>query len=242
MRGARSRDFARPGAAAGPIILGMRKGTASLVVCLLGAGCVAGQAKRDVYYAGDARGRASIEVLPSLDIPESELTAEMRMARLLSAESLELDAPSAPGDHSADQLSAWSDRELKGWLSEKQRRAEAARVELDRAAVQNHRQRIMAGALVGLVYEDIARALLAIPAPSELDSEPEVALMFRELMAKQAAPFLVHAELAYAACAGNALGLDSMAHWSEFCERRGERLPENAAAQQPLEQLPTARR
>jgi hypothetical protein len=220
----------------------MRKGTASLVVCLLGAGCAAGQAKKNVYYAGDPRGRASIEVLPSLDVADSELTAEMRMARLLSAESLELNAPVAPGDRSAEQLSAWSDRELKEWLSEKQRRAEAARVELDRAALQNHRQRIVAGALVGLVYEDIARALLTIPVPSELDSEPEVAAMFRDLMANQAAPFLVHAELAYTACAGNALGLDSMAHWSEFCERRNEGLPENASAQHELERQPTAQR
>jgi Tfp pilus assembly protein PilP len=221
----------------------MRKGTASLIVCLLGAGCAAGQAnQKTVHYAGDARGRASMEALPSLDVPENELTQEMRMARLLSAESLELTAPVAPPDRSAAQLSAWSDEELKDWLAEKQRRAEAARAELDRAAQQNHRQRIVAGALVGLVYEDIARALLTIPAPSELDTEPEVAVIFRELMTKQAAPFLVHAELAYAACAGNALGLDGMLHWSEFCERRGEGLPEHVPVGQELAQLPTARR
>jgi hypothetical protein len=211
----------------------MRKGTASLVACLLCAGCAAGQANnKKIVYVGDARGRASIEVLPSLDVPESELTAEMRMARLLSAESLELPAPALPSDRSAAQLSDWSDSQLKDWLSEKQQRAEAARAELDRAAAQNHRQRILAGALVGLVYEDIARTLLSIPLPAELDTEPEVAALFRELMAKQAAPFLLNAELAYTACAGNAVGLEGMAHWSEFCERRGEGLPENALAEQ----------
>lgn len=213
----------------------MRTGTASLVACLLCAGCAAGQAKKTVY-TGDARGRASIEVLPSLDVPESELTAEMRMARLLSAESLELPAPALPSDRSAAQLSDWSDSQLKDWLSQKQQRAEAAREELDRAAAQNHRQRIVAGALVGLVYEDIARTLLSIPVPSELDTEPEVAAIFRELMAKQAAPFLLHAGLAYTACAGNAMALESMAHWSEFCERRGEALPENALSERPAPQ------
>lgn len=220
----------------------MRKGTASLVACLVCAGCAAGQVKNKTVYAGDARGSASMEVLPSLDVPESELTAEMRMARLLSAESLDLAAPAAPSDHSAAELSAWSDRELKDWLSEKQRRAEAARAELDRAALQNHRQRIVAGALVGLVYEDIARSLLTIPLPAELENEPEVAGIFRELMSKQAAPFLLHAELAYEACAGNALGLESMAHWSDFCEGRGERLSESPVAEQQREQQVTARR
>ncbi len=191
------------------------------------------QTKKTVYV-GDARGRASMEVLPSLDVPETDLTAEMRMARLLSAESLELLAPAAPGDRSSDELATWSDSALKEWLREKQRRAEAAREELDRAALQNHRQRIVAGALVGLVYEDVARALLLIPAPSELDSEPAVAAVFRELMAKQAAPFLTHAKLAYDACAGNALGLDSMGHWAEFCSARVDGLPENQPSEQSL--------
>jgi hypothetical protein len=220
----------------------MRKGIATLLVCLLGAGCASSQAKKVAYYSGDAHGRASIEALPSLDVADSELTAEMRMARLLSAESLELPAPMAPGDRSAAELSAWSDRELKDWLTEKQRRAEAARAELDRAALQNHRQRILAGALVGLVYEDIARTLLVIPSPAELDSEPEVAAMFREVMAKQAAPFLMHAELAYTACAGNAAGLQAMAHWSDFCDARGERLPDSDLREAALDDRHTARR
>ena len=219
----------------------MREGNAWLLAGLLCVGCAAQTTKKTVY-AGDASGRASIEVLPSLDVPESALTAEMRMARLLSAESMELPAPTAPGDRSADQLSSWSDSELKEWLQEKQRRAGAAREELDRAAAQSHRQRIMAGALVGLVYEDIARALLHIPVPAELDSEPEVAGLFRELMAKQAAPFVNHAQLAYAACAANALGLSGMAHWSGFCEARGQQLPQNAFAEPQPARDSTARR
>ena len=54
--------------------------------------------------------------------------------------------------------------------------------------MQNHRQRIVAGALVGLVYEDIARTLLTVPVPAELDSEPEITEAFRELLLKQAEP------------------------------------------------------
>jgi hypothetical protein len=195
----------------------------SCALALGAVGCV--KADRPIKFAGDAHGRASIEALPSLDVPDSELSDQMRMARMLSAESLELPPPQVPADRSAANLSAWSDHELKAWVSAKQKRAEAARAELDRAAVENHRQRIVAGALVGLVFEDVARELLVLPIPNELDHEPEIAQIFHELMAKQAEPYLVHARLAYAACAGNAQGLESMSHWSNFCSAREDSLP-----------------
>jgi hypothetical protein len=167
-----------------------------------------------------------MEALPSLDVADAELSNQMRMARLLSAESLELPAPVAPNDRSAASLTRWSEHELKDWVSAKQKRAEAARAELDKAAVENHRQRIVAGALVGLVFEDLARSLLVLPVPSELDREPEIAAIFHELMVKQAEPYLIHARLAYAACAGNAAGLSTMSHWSDFCSAREQSLPE----------------
>lgn len=202
----------------------MRWGIASLVSCALCVGC-ASQANKGPQFAGDARGDATMEVLPSLDVVDDALTPEMRMARMLSADCLELTPPSAPTDHSAAQLTEWSDHQLKSWLMEKQRRAAAARQELDRAAVQNHRQRILAGALVGLVFEDVARDLLELPAPSELEDEPEVSKIYREVVMSQASPYLVHARLAYEACAGNAQGLATMGHWGDFCSRRAEALP-----------------
>jgi hypothetical protein len=205
----------------------MRWGTAviSCALALSSSGCATATTKAPTRFAGDARGRACVEALPSLDVADAELSDQMRMARMLSAESLELPVPAVPADHSASSLTRWSDHELKEWVSAKLKRAEAARAELDRAAVENHRQRILAGALVGLVYEDVARSLLVLPIPSELEREPEIAAIFRELMEKQAAPYLFHAHLAYAACAGNAAGLSAMSHWSDFCSAREESLP-----------------
>ena len=151
------------------------------------------------------------------------------MARLLSADSLELSLPVAPDHASASELTDWSERRLKDWLKEKARRAQAAREQLDLAASNSPRERILAGALLGLVFEDVARSLLMIPPPSELDSEPEIADVFREVLAKQAHPYLVHAHLAYQACAANALGVETMVHWSDFCYARREELPEQDA-------------
>jgi hypothetical protein len=214
-------------------------GTAVLSCALALASVSCAHTTTPAKFAGDARGRASIEVLPSLDVSDAELSDQMRMARLLSAESLELPAPAIPEDRSASSLARWSDHELKVWVGAKLKRAEDARVELDRAALENHRQRILAGALVGLVYEDVARTLLVLPIPKELESEPEIGAIFRELMEKQAAPYLFHARLAYAACAGNASAMSTLTHWSDFCSAREESLPRASEADQ--DSIATAR-
>ncbi len=198
---------------------------------LLGCMSSSSGSRHATYQEGDTTARPSLESLPSLDVELSTLTPEMRMARMLSAESLNLDPPSQPHDTSGATFSAWSDQELKDWIGDKSKRAEAARHELDRAAEQSHRQRIMAGALVGLVYEDMARTLLALPVPVELASEPEIAAMYVDLMHTQAAPYLVHSRQAYAACAGNAEQLPALRHWSEFCTTREERLPSGSLAE-----------
>jgi hypothetical protein len=66
----------------------MRWGTAafSCALALVSASCA--HTNTPAKFAGDARGRACIEVLPSLDVADTELSDQMRMARMLSAESL----------------------------------------------------------------------------------------------------------------------------------------------------------
>jgi hypothetical protein len=192
---------------------------------LLAVGCATGGAQTaGPLSPGDSQGKPSVEALPSLDVAESSLTREMRMARMLSEESLNLPAPPAPVGRGAQEVQLWGEQSLAPWLELKQSRAEAARAELDKAAQQSHRQRVMAGALVGLVFEDVASVLLSVPAPAELESEPEVLRMYRELVQVQAAPYLRHAKLGYDACAANAQAIASMAHWSTFCGERSGRL------------------
>jgi hypothetical protein len=198
------------------------------MLCLWGlVGCAAsGSHSRGLHYQeGDAHGSPRVEALPSLDVAESNLTAEMRMARLLSAECLNLEPPRRPTSTTNQSIEQWSDAELKTWMQHKHASAEAARKELDKAAVQSQRQRIVAGAMVGLVYEDVARNLLALPTPSELISEPEIASMYVDLLRSQATPYLVQARAAYTACAGNAEQVTELHHWSSFCLSREEALP-----------------
>jgi hypothetical protein len=193
-------------------------------------GC-AGAGHTGPVQPGDAHGSPSVEALPSLDVADASLTKEMRMARMLSEESLNLPAPPLPSGRTAEDIQRWSEDTLAPWLGRKQERAEAARAELDLAALQSQRQRVLAGALVGLVYEDVAQGLMRVPAPRELDSEPEILAMYQDLLRQQAAPYLTHAKLGYDACAANALAVASLGHWSTFCSARSEQLPTLQALQ-----------
>jgi hypothetical protein len=212
----------------------MGKSLCSVLVSIGLVGCMSSSpGSKRAYQEGDATGKPRVEALPSLDIDASKLTAEMRMARLLSAESLNLAPPVQPRDTSSATYADWSDHELRAWMQSKHASAEAARQELDRAAVQNQRQRIMAGAMVGLVYEDVARALLTLPVPAELVSEPEIAAMYVDILRTQAGPYLLQARHAYTACAGNAEQLPALHHWSDFCLSRENQLPPSGLEQTP---------
>jgi hypothetical protein len=75
----------------------------------------------------------------------------------------------------------------------------------------------------------MALALGNIPAPSELDSEPDIAEIYAEVVVKQATPFITAALVEYRECANTAInGPQSMRHWAYFCARRFERLRERA--------------
>lgn len=180
---------------------------------------------------GQVESEPRMECLPDPDIQDEVMTRRMRFAWTLAAESFLVPPPDPPRHRTAQNLTTWSDEVLRPWLERKSHTIEAARRELDEAAEESHRQRIMGGAIVGLMYEDVARILRSIPSPSELESEPEIREIFRDVLRSHARPFLEHARRAYSACAQNAIRPLGMRHWSRFCAGRGDRLPGGGAGQ-----------
>lgn len=204
----------------------MRPLLATVLLCLLGPGCGPGVAMRGgTLSPGRAESDPSMECLPDPDIEQASMTRHMRFGWTLAEESFLVPPPAAPDDQSSESLEAWSSQVLAPWLERKTHTIEAARRELDLAAEETHRQRIMGGAIVGLMYEDVARVLASIPPPAELDDEPEIQELYRGVLTSEARPFLEHARRAYSACAQNGIRPESMRHWSRFCARREERLP-----------------
>ena len=203
----------------------------------LAMGCGGAQRGAGEGYGGSVTEPPRMEVLPSPVEPQERWTERMRFAYLLAEESFDLAPPEPPLTPSVAELQEWSDTALTEWLERKAATLEAARAELDEAAEESHRQRIMAGAIVGLMYEDVARTLLDVPVPHELWEEPDIAQIYREIVDFQARPFLEHARRAYRACALNAQRRPAgLGHWSDFCAGRGDLLPASGSAAGAAEQ------
>ncbi|HJL02504.1 MAG TPA: hypothetical protein RMH85_07885 [Polyangiaceae bacterium LLY-WYZ-15_(1-7)] len=202
----------------------------------LGLALACGGGEVQVVAPGDAFAEPSMEALPSIGQSRESLSETMRFAWQLTEESFELAAPHPPPRGASHaELEQWSDSELERWLHAKNRLVEAARAELNAAAEENRLCRVWAGALVGLMYEDVARVLLDVPMPRELASEPEIADVYREVVAAQAAPYLDHARRAYRACHLNGRRVDRLRPWSRFCADRRDRLPGDDASLAPGE-------
>ncbi len=198
-------------------------------VALAIAGCGASTARSGPLYEGRAESEPTMECMPDPDVTDDAFTLHMRRGRELAQASFEVPDPQVPTDRSAAALTAWSDGELRAWLENKTHAVDAAREELDLAAEEDHRQRIVGGALVGLMFEDIARVLSAVPSPDDLAEEPEILEAFHHVIEGQARPYLETARQAYHACALNARRPETMAHWARFCRRRMDRLPDGLA-------------
>jgi hypothetical protein len=206
----------------------MRLKSLPILILATVAGCGGGNSASSTVYRGSVADKPSIEVLPSADVEQQGWSKRMRFAYLLTQQSLDLKAPSSPRGSSATEIQVWSKSELEPWLERKNQMVEAARAELDLAADNSQRELIMAGAMVGLMYEDVARVLAKVPMPAELGKEPSIAKMYRDVVSFHAAPYIGHARRAYEACAKNAWP-EEMRHWSRFCSGRAERLPSKAS-------------
>lgn len=183
-------------------------------------------ARSGTIYGGRSEGEPSMECLPDPDVEDSALTAHMQRGRELAIASFEIADPEVPADHGVEALSAWAGGPLRTWIERKTHAVDAARQELDLAAEETHRQRIMGGAIVGLMHEDIARIISRVPAPTDLADEPEIIAAFEHVIEGQARPYYRLARQAYRACALNAVQPESMQHWSRFCRERMDALPE----------------
>jgi hypothetical protein len=210
----------------------MRSAVLALLVLVA---CGGPRMRQGELYGGRSDAQPSMECLPDPDVEDSELTEHMRFGLRLATAALAIEAPAIPADTSAASIAVWSEGPLQAWLHAKSEAVEAARHELDLAAEENHRQRIMGGAVVGMLYEDVATTLRTVPTPEDLWNEPEISRIFRETVEGEARPYLETARRAYHACELNGRHPETMRHWGDFCSARLDLLPAPVGAEDVTE-------
>lgn len=201
-----------------------------LAVCAVGCGASSESARARPAFDGRTDGPPSMQSLPDPGIDHTSLTAHMQSGWSMAAEAFDVPPPAPPDAHDVATLETWSRGALRQWLEAKTRQVDEARRALDQAAEESHPQRVMGGAIVGLMYEDIVRVLLEIPTPTELLDDPEIADAYQDIVQFQASTYLEQARRAYRACAGNAEQIEDMERWVGFCAGRRRNLP---AAREP---------
>jgi hypothetical protein len=133
--------------------------------------------------------------------------------------------PEPPSDRSYQRLQTWIDQDVVPWVSARRESVDETRFEFGLEHGASTDERIVATAVLGLLQEDTALTLANIPSPAELDSEPEVAQMFRDLVRTQSQPFQSAALSEYHDCATRAYEQgQELRRWALFCHGRFDHL------------------
>ncbi|MCG8555651.1 MAG: hypothetical protein MJD61_10250 [Proteobacteria bacterium] len=174
---------------------------------------------------GDPHAAPSLDVLPSAPGDRAVFSEHARQGLVMARGVLKMTIPAPPADRSFATLQQWIDTAVVDWVSRRKEAIDALRYHLLQSSKATRSEQIVGHAVVGLLQEDLALALQALPSPAELDSEPEIAQMYAEIIRFQARPFLSAALVEFRSCANLSVqAYPRVMNWARFCDTRFKRL------------------
>lgn len=200
-----------------------------VLALLVTQGCGSGSAETRSdrpRHPGSTAGDPSLTALPDPDVEHEQLSARLREGMELADDAMSLPMPAAPAGATSAEMEVWTSEQLQPWIGRKTHAIDEAVEVLVAAAYDGEREQIVAEATIALLYEDLARELRTIPTPRDLQSDPEIAQVYREVVEHYARPYAGRAHLAYRNCIRDTrTGPRGMRHWAAFCDGRRENLP-----------------
>jgi hypothetical protein len=188
---------------------------------------------------GNPSAPPTLAALP--DLPAAAETERTHQGILVARQALDAPLPEPPGDRSFASLQHWANTEVASWVAQRQSQMENARARLLLEGAPSVDERIVSHAVLALLHENTARELEDIPAPKELDSEQEIARMYRDLMQQQANTFSATALLDLRECANLAYGgTEDMRGFAGYCHTRFDRLQDEARTRKASARLSAA--
>ncbi|HEX7479435.1 MAG TPA: hypothetical protein VF331_16650 [Polyangiales bacterium] len=200
-----------------------------LILCVMLIGCAttAPRAARPSAAVGSGQPLAppSLAALPELPRTAPTNAQRMHQALTLAQQVFAAQLPAAPDDRSCASLQAWVEQQVAPWVEKRRDAVADTRFQFGPAEAQQAADVVVERAVLGLLQEDTALELAGIPSPSELDEEPEIAAMFRDLIRGQAQPFVSSARDEYRHCVETGQhGADDLRRFGDFCRTRLSRL------------------
>ena len=179
------------------------------------------QTQHEKLRPGDANAPPSLRALPELG---NERSSELHRGLTQAGQVFAAPLPPAPVERKYEALAQWVDSDVARWIDQRRDAVEETRFQLN-SSDPEPATRVIVSAVIGLLLEDTAYQLSLIPQPQELDNEPEISAMFRELVKGQADPFQNAALTEYSQCAqaGNEQG-GAQLRFASFCQQRHDRL------------------
>jgi len=197
-------------------------------------GCAAASPEVGLKHAelrhGDPDAAPEFAALP--DVQLAQQSPHVLRGLSVARQVLQRGLPTPPDDRRFSVLQSWIDQTVAPWV-------EARRDSLDETKFQFGvevpvataattpavAEGAIAWGVLGLLEENTAGELTRIPSPAELDTEPEIADIFRELVSTQARPFRSAALAKYKKCYELGLqGGEALSDWATFCGLRYERV------------------
>ena len=198
---------------------------AKLWVVLLLVACASGGGASKHLSPGNPDAAPALSVLPEMAQGISGRTDRTHQGMLMARKILGTPLPTPPADRSNAVLQKWVDTDVVKWLEQRRKSVDDTRFQFTLSSEQTAGERIVTHAVIGLLHEDTALSLERIPPPKELESEPEIAQMFRDILRSQATPFVTSALVEFRECSDTAFdGPDDMRNWAQYCAARFERL------------------
>lgn len=154
--------------------------------------------------------------LAGLEVPGllEERSDAMRQLWELSEQALSLDPPDPPGERGLEAVNGWMRSTLQSWIERKTFAVQAAEAPL---ADVTEEEEAPAGALVALLYEQLARQLASIPLAREVEADPAVQQRFSRSVEDRVLPLVGRALEGLALCRERST-LPWQQRWRAFCE------------------------
>ncbi|MFI5308604.1 MAG: hypothetical protein ACHQ53_14690 [Polyangiales bacterium] len=219
-------------------------GGVMLVWAIVDQGCAEGSGASHATTARDAHAEAapSLRALPELEGGSVD-TPRTHQGLLLARETFDTVLPDAPSDRTYASLQRWVDGAVASWVEHRREQIDTTRSRFEAGGAQSEAEQVVSHAVVGLLDEDTALALGRLPSPSELDDEPEIAAMYRDMMRAQADVFVRSALRELADCANQGYGGPSdLRPWAEVCHARFDHLQAQISSRETMRPLQHASR